>query len=318
MPINDTDKYKRELAHIIATRTNYGREETYDAILSGIVDAARGNVSQKQALLDVFFQNFGTPLSILADTVDVRENMFEGYTFPEGTRLDLSLTDSLTNLKSCSFKYTKGLKIFVAPSSLRFIGSSVFNGSSVEVVDLKKADVLNLNDEVFAYCAKLVAVRLPDTLKEISYSAFEGCSDSIRIIYEGQNKLALKGGSAEEREFVKKHLERLDENGESKVKYKITAPENTTWQVSYTVPNDYKLIKVLRASGPRYGVDIKIEPSEDGENVILQVLGDADSLPKWAENVIFHNDIDAEKKAAKWLTKVQQAANQAIKGDNNK
>ncbi len=99
----------------------------------------------------------------------------------EGTASEIVIPNTVKEIGEGVFAEEEeskiGLKKIVIPSSVIKIGKNAFHGSGVtEVVFSDGSQLKTIGESTFAYCTKLAAITLPETVTEIGASAFDGAS----------------------------------------------------------------------------------------------------------------------------------------------
>ena len=96
---------------------------------------------------------------------------------------DLTIPNSVTEIKYSAFEGCSSLKSVTIPDSVTTIGNLAFKGcSSLKSVTIPNS-VTKIQNAVFSDCSSLTSITIPNSVTEIEGSAFSGCSslESVTI-----------------------------------------------------------------------------------------------------------------------------------------
>lgn len=116
----------------------------------------------------------------LEGATEVPKNFFGGSELERGV-----IPEGITSIGKNAFNLTE-VKTLIAPSSLEKLEEKAFGGMyRLEQIDLSQSKIKLIPNFCFSGDDKLTYIKLPKTLTEIGYEAFEKCEVLKKIYYPG-------------------------------------------------------------------------------------------------------------------------------------
>lgn len=98
-----------------------------------------------------------------------------------------SVPQSVYNINSYAFAYSKSLDNIVMPNDLTSIGYEAFSHcSNIKNIDIPRS-VSSISSYAFEYCTKLESIEFPEKVKTISNYVLSGCSNLKKITIYNKN-----------------------------------------------------------------------------------------------------------------------------------
>lgn len=203
---------------------------------------------------------------ISLEKIDIPQNIecISDSAFANSGLTEIIIPETVTEVKKEAFGNCKKLQNAVVCAEL--IEKGAFN-NCVELKTITLKSLKTLENEVFSGCAKLKTVYLPETVAEISYAVFAGCTDLEKIEVEAANT----SFSSENGVLFNKDKSKL-----------IAYPAGKTDEV-YVIPEKTKIIDVYAFYMAKYLKDVVIPNDIEyiGEYAFLNTKQIYDNPAKW-------------------------------------
>ncbi|MBR5168254.1 MAG: leucine-rich repeat domain-containing protein, partial [Salinivirgaceae bacterium] len=128
------------------------------------------------------FASIESYCNILFDGLDSNPLYYAGHLYINGEEItELTIPDSITNIKQYAFSGCSGLTSITIPISVTSIGDCAFYGCSSLTTATIPNTVTSIGKSAFNGCNSLTSIVIPNTVTSISHYAFYGCSSLTSV-----------------------------------------------------------------------------------------------------------------------------------------